>query len=149
MSNAHDPASVGAEKIIQASFVGTAVFGVASLATYLLADRLDVVFAIISVALFVIGTLLLGLGIWNGIQRSRVDTVTLTGLLSVDSSHVPPSARNRLWLSVTLQIIIAVLFGSLRPFTEQAFGLLVPILGLGFAGLWGSRFAAFHPREDR
>ncbi len=139
----------GADKIINASLISTAGFGALSAATYLFAERLDVTFAVVCGLVFVAGTLLLGLGIWNGIQRSRVDDVTLTGLLSVDSSHVPASARNRLWLAVVLQIVISVLFGSLRPFTQQAFGLLVPILGLGFAGLWGSRFAVFHPREDR
>jgi len=68
--------------------------------------------------------------------------------MAIDQSHVPQSARNRLWLALLLQVGVAVLFASLRPFTQQAFGLLVPVLGLGVASLWGSRFAAFHPRVD-
>lgn len=141
-------ARAGADKIIQISLASTGAFGALSLVAYLLADRLDLIFAVTCGIVFTVGTLLLGLGIWNGIQRSRTDSVTLTGLLAVDKSHVPSAARNRLWLAVLLQTVIAIAFGSLRPFTEQAFGLLVPMLGLGFAGLWGSRFAVFHPRED-
>lgn len=144
----HGPDGIEAAKLLRASFASTALFGALSVLTYVFADSFDLVFAVVSAVLFAAGTFLLGLGIWNGIQRSRVDEVTLTGLLSVDSSHVPAKARNRLWLAVLLQTVIAVLFGSLRPFTEQAFGLLVPILGLGFAALWGSRFAVFHPRDD-
>jgi len=131
------------------SLVTTALFALISLITYLVDGGLDRAYAIASSIAFVLGTVLLGLGLWNGIQRSRREAVTLTGLLSVDTSHVPVGIRNRLWLSIVAQTAIAILFASLRPFTEQAFGLLVAMLGLGFAGLWGSRFAEFHPREDR
>lgn len=144
-----DPTSAGALRVITISLQLTVVFAALSLATYVLAERLDTVFAVACSVLFAIGTLLLALGFWNGIQRSRVDEVTLTGLVAVDSSHVPASARNKLWGAIVLQLVIGVLFGSLRPFTQQAFGLLVPTLGLGFATLWGSRFAAFHQRDER
>lgn len=144
-----DPTSVAASRLQALSLQLTGLFGALSLLTYLLAERLDTVFAVACSVLFAIGTLLLALGFWNGIQRSRTDDVTLTGLVAVDSSHVPSSARNKLWGAIVLQIVIGVLFGSLRPFTQQAFGLLVPTLGLGFATLWGSRFAAFHERDER
>ncbi len=144
-----DPDSAAAQRLVTLSVQLTCVFAVLSLVTSLLAERLDPIFAIACSALFAIGTLLLALGFWNGIQRSRIDEVTLTGLVAVDSSHVPARARNMLWAAIVLQTVIGVLFGSLRPFTQQAFGLLVPTLGLGFAALWGSRFAAFHRRDDR
>jgi hypothetical protein len=144
-----DPQSAGAQRLLSLSLQLTAVYSLLAVVTYLLADRLDVVFAIACSVLFVVGTLLLALGFWNGIQRSRVDAVTLTGLVAVDRSHVPARARNKLWIAILLQIVVGVALGWLRPFTQQAFGLLVPTLGLGFAALWGSRFAAFHPREDR
>jgi len=139
---------IGTDALSKLSVNATVLFAVLSLATYLAAGRLDLAFAVVCSLLFVAGTLLLGLGLWNGIQRSRREEVTLTGLLSVDKSHVPVSTRNKLWLAIGAQTAIAMLFAALRPFTEQAFGLLVPMVGLGFAGLWGSRFAKFHPRED-
>lgn len=148
MTDAPDVRVGGADGLIRASLGSTIIFAALSVVAYLANGGFDLVFAIACAVLFVGGTLLLGLGMWNGIQRSRVDAVTLTGLLAVTASHVPTHARNLLWLSVLLQVIIAVLFGVLRPFTPQAFGLLVPIVGLGFAALWGSRFAVFHPRED-
>ena len=144
-----DASGAGARRIEQVGLWLSAGFAVLSLATYLAADALDVPFVIVCSVLFAFGTLLLALGFWNGIQRSRIDAVTLTGLVAVDTSHVPRRARRALWGAIVFQLVVAVLFGSLRPFTQQAFGLLVPTLGLGFATLWGSRFAAFHPREER
>lgn len=127
----------------------TVAFSVLTVATFLLAPRLDLVFAVVSAILFFLGAIILGLGFWNGIQRSRVDDVRLAGLLCVDSSHVPAAVRNRLWLAVIVQVVVTFGIASLRPFTQQAFGTLVPTLGIGFAALWGSRFAQFHKREDR
>ncbi len=127
----------------------TVAFTLLAAATHLASNRLDLVYAIVSTALFAIGFALLALGFWNGIQRSRIDEVTLSGLVAIDKTHVTTSARNRLWAAIVLQIVVGVLFASLRPFTHQAFGLLVPTFGLGIATLWGSRFAAFHPREQR
>ncbi len=132
----------------KASLWVTVAFAVFSLVTFLLDGPLDRTFSVLSGVLFVAGTLMLGLGLWNGIQRSRVDAVTLTGLLSVDKSHVPKPVRNQLWAGILGQTAAAVLFAALRPFTEQAFGILVPMIGLGFATLWGSRFAKFFPRDD-
>jgi hypothetical protein len=144
-----DPEGRAASKLSAFALQVSMFFAAASILTYLLDDRLDLPFAIISAALFGGGILLLSLGFWNGIQRSRVDDVTLTGLLAIDKTHVPASARNKLWGAIVIQVVVSVLFASLRPFTQQAFGLLVPTVGLGIATLWGSRFAAFHDRGER
>jgi hypothetical protein len=127
----------------------TVAFTLLAAITHIAAQRFDLVFAIVSTVLFAIGLALLALGFWNGIERSRVDEVTLSGLVSIDKTHVPTSARNRLWAMIVVQIVVGVLFASFRPFTLQTFGLLVPTFGLGIATLWGSRFAAFHPRDQR
>lgn len=137
------------QTLVNLSLRVTVVFTILSALTYAVQPRLDMAYAVVSAILFFAGTFALGLGFWNGIQRSRVDEVRLTGLLAVDSSHVPAPARNRLWIAVVVQIIVSFGFGALRPFTQQAFGVLVPTLAVGLATLWGSRFASFHPREDR
>jgi len=135
--------------LIKTSVVVTVLHSLLSIATYLLADRLDRAFLVISAALFVFGTGLLALGLWNGIQRSRAEEVTLAGLAALDKSHVPAKPRNVLWAMTLLQTVVAVLFASLRPFTDQAFGILVPTFGLGITLLWASRFGAFHSRSER
>lgn len=124
-------------------------FSVFSVITFFVAPSIDRVYSVVSAVLFVAGIITLGLGFWNGIQRSRVDDVRLAGLLSVDKSFVPAKVRNKLWAAVLVQVVVTFTFAALRPITEQAFGVLVPTLGIGFATLWGSRFAKFHPRDDR
>ncbi len=124
------------------------VFTVVSVVAWFAADTLDIAFAVFNSLVFVVGIGLFLLGFWNGVQRSRVDEVTLTGLLALGSSFVPKEPRNLLWGAVAVETVVSILFASLRPFTQQAFGLLFPMLGVGFATLWGSRAASFHPRDD-
>ncbi len=117
--------------------------------THVTADALDVPFAVLCAVLFLIGIGLSGLGFWNGIQRSRREEVSLAGLLAVDASYVAKRARNAIWVTNVAQIVVAIVAGSLRPFTGQAFALLVPMFGVGIATVWGSRHAVFHRRDDR
>jgi len=126
----------------------TIAFSILSVLTFLLAERLDVLYSIVSALLFFLGAGLMALGLWNGIQRSRVEQITLVGLAAVTKSHVSARARNILWAMIVFQIVVTVVFASLRPFTQQAFGILAPTFGLGVAVLWGSRFGSFHPRND-
>ena len=141
------PEEAGNLALADLSLRVTAVFSILATATFVLQSRLDLIYAVVSAALFFIGTGVLGLGFWNGIQRSKLEEVRLTGLVAVDKSHVSKAARNKLWLAIIIQIAVTFAFAALRPFTQQAFGVLVPTLGLGFATLYGSRFAKFHPRE--
>ena len=83
------------------------VFSVLSVITFAVAPSIDRVYSVISAILFIAGTFILGLGFWNGIQRSRVDDVRLAGLLAVDKSFVPAAIRNRLWAAVVLQIVVS------------------------------------------
>ncbi len=135
--------------LVNLSLKVTVVICLLAVLAFALAPRFDLIYAIVSAIAFFIGTGILGLGMWNGIQRSKLEEVRLTGLLAVDTSHVPASPRNKLWLAIIVQVVVTFTFASLRQFTQQAFGVLLPMVGLGLAALWGSRFAKFHPRDDR
>lgn len=137
------------EALLRVDVAATMILSALSALTFLLADRLDLIFAVVSGALFFVGAGLMALGFWNGIQRSRVEDVTLIGLAAISKSHVPARVRNVLWAMVVLQTVVTLLFASLRPFTQQAFGILAPTFGLGVAILWSSRFGSFHTRNER
>jgi hypothetical protein len=47
-----------------------------------------------------------------------------------------------------IQIVVAVATAAARPFTPLAFGILVPLYGLGLAGVWGAAFGTFAPRRQ-
>ncbi|NNC80845.1 MAG: hypothetical protein HKN94_11930 [Acidimicrobiales bacterium] len=127
----------------------TLVFVLATILNVATDGSIDLLYAIVCTVAFVFGFIGFSVGFWNGLQRSREETVTLWGLVAASSTHVPASARNTHWASIIIQLVTAVVAASLRPFTQQAFGLLVPMLGLGLAALWGSRYASFHPSDRR
>ena len=126
----------------------TVGFAVLTAVTHVAADALDRVYAVVASMLFGAGIALFVLGFWNGVQRSRHELVTMSGLLAVNIGNVTPAERRRVWWPFALQVVVAVVAASLRPFTAQAFALLVPILGIGLAVLWGSRNARLHLRDD-
>ncbi len=135
------------EMLLRVDIAVTVAITALSALTFLLADRLDLIFAVVSAVLFFVGSALMALGLWNGIQRSRIEDVTLVGLAAISKSHVPARVRNTLWAMLVIQVAVTLGFASLRAFTQQAFGILAPTFGLGVAILWSSRFGSFHPRN--
>ena len=52
----------------------------------------------------------------------------------------------RMLVPLAIQVVVALLTASIRLYTPLAFGILVPMWGLGLAGLWGARYGTFPPR---
>jgi hypothetical protein len=80
------------------------------------------------------------------ISRSRTESIGIGGLyfLAGSASKV---VRVRLLGALTAQVVIAIVAASIRPFTSVAFGVLVPVFGLGLCGLWGARHGQFPARS--
>ena len=111
-------------------WIGTAVFAV----TAIVGGVIAVVAASI---LFVVGAALMAVAIVIAAQRSREETIEI-GLLFF---RVPRA------LVVVLGLQVAIALGT-APFRRSAaFGILVPVFGLGLCGLWGARYGKFPPRE--
>ena len=77
--------------------------------------------------------------------RSRTDELTLPGLFWLSGS-APADVRRLLLGSFGVEIVVGLATASVRPFTGLAFGVLVPVYGLGLTGLWGARLGTFGPR---
>ncbi len=135
-----------ARPVLRMHAVVSASWALMTLATSLVGGGLDRFYAVGCSLLFAAGIGFFLLGFWNGVQRSRLETVTLPGLLAVSTAHVSRALRRSVWSVTIAQVVVAVIAGSVRPFTEQAFALLVPMLGIGVAALVGSRAAVFHSR---
>lgn len=102
--------------------------------------------AVLSVALFAIGT---GAMLWAyalGITRSRTEAVTLAGLFFLGGDAAPAEVRRPFRLALAVQVVVVVAAASIRPFTEVAFGILAPMYGLGLMSAWGGRHGRFGPR---
>lgn len=133
--------------IVNASWVGTGAFVATSAVATIVPDALGGVAAAVDVVLFLIGC---GAFLWaygRAVSRSRTDAIGIGGLLFLQAS-APKLVRDRLRLALAVEVVTAVACASIRPFTSLAFGILVPVYGLGLSGLWGARHGTFPARES-
>ena len=108
---------------------------------------LAIPFAVLSCVLFVIGTFAFLGAYGQALGRSRTEQISIGGIYGMSRS-TPKDIQWRFHLLTAVQTVVAVVTASIRPFTAQAFGILVPMLGLGLGGLWAARHGVFGPRDD-
>jgi hypothetical protein len=132
--------------IITLSWAATGIFAAVATIATLLPDDAARPAAVVDVALFAVGVVAFLWAYAVAVSRSRTDLIGIAGLYFLAGS-APREVRVRLLVPCALQAVIAVVTASIRPYTAVAFGILVPILGLGLAGLWGARHGEFPPRD--
>jgi hypothetical protein len=133
--------------LINLDFAATGAFvGVATLGA-VFPDALGVPAAVLSVALFFIGVVTFLWAYAAAVSRSRVDLIGIAGLFFLVGT-APKVVRFRLRIALGVQIATAVATAAARPYTVAAYGILVPVFGLGLMGLWGARYGTFHPRPQ-
>lgn len=137
----------GGDGIVRASIATTAAFSAAAVAATAFPDQLGVPAAFLDVALFVAGTVIFVLALLKGLDRSRTEKIEIGALFFLTGATAPRDVKLRLLGCVALQVLVAVVTSSIRVYTEVAFGVLVPMLGLGLAGRWGALHGTFPPRE--
>jgi hypothetical protein len=133
--------------IVRASWIGTAVFAVAAAVGAAKPDPYESLVTGVSLGLFAVGVVAFLLAFGTAVSRSRTEEIAVMGVWFLSGS-APRDVRRRLLGSFAVQVLIAVVAASIRPFTEVAFGVLVPVFGLGLAGLWGARHGTFPERRD-
>lgn len=143
------PPDVGAgEAIVRFDVVATVAFVVVSALAAALPDPLEYVAVPLDLVLFLVGC---GAFLWAyavAVGRSRYESLTMAGVFFPGAEVAPPRVVRRLRLALGVQIVAAVVVAAVRPFTALAFGILVPMLGLGLMALWGARHGRFPPRSD-
>lgn len=135
------------DRIVDASIIGTGVFVVSATLGVIGSDSLHVVSAVVAGLLFVVGCGAFLAGFLAGVGRSRAEEIDLPGLVFLTGTAPPPIQRVLRSL-LFAQIVIALTSAAIRPFTESAFGVLVPMFGLGLMTLWGGRHGDFVTKES-
>ncbi len=134
------------DRLLRAAWAGTAVFAISAAAAVAVEDAL-IVSVTVALVLFALGIVAFGAGFLRAVGRSRTEVVSLGGLFFLSGSA--PKAMQRQFLgAIAVQTMVALVTASIRPFTGLAFGILVPVFGLGLLTLWASRHATFPPRKD-
>lgn len=133
--------------IVNAGFAGTGALLAAAVAGVADPDGFGGLTAVVSGVLFAIGIVAFLWGYANGVVRSREEKITLGGLFFL--SHTAPRVvRFRLRGALAVQVVVATVAASVRPYTAVAFAVLAPMFGLGLLALWGARFGTFFRRDE-
>lgn len=132
------------------SRVGTAVFTLsASVAAAVPVPATEAAAVAVDAVLFAAGVAALAAAYVRAVVRSRTDEVSVLGVFFLAGGAAPPAIRRGLLVPVAVQVVVALVTASVRPFTPLAFGILAPTFGLGMAALWGARHGTFPPRRPR
>lgn len=131
--------------LVWASLAGTGLQVSLAVPAAVWVDALGPLYALASLLLFAGGTLACGWAFWLAVQRSRYETIGVGGLYFL-AGCAPPAVQRVLMGSLAVQVAAGLAAASVRPYTSLAFGILVPMWGLGLAGAWGARHGTFPPR---
>jgi hypothetical protein len=148
MTHAHDD-GVGAappgQGLVRASWAGTGVYTVVALLATAWPDSFELAVALVSLSLFAGGVVAFLWAYAIAVNRSRTDLIGVGGLFFL-AGCAPRAIQRTMMLSLAAQVAVAIVTASIRIYTPLAFGALVPMWGLGIAGLWGARHGTFPPR---
>jgi hypothetical protein len=133
-------------RIITLSRIGTAIFVIAAVAATIFVDELGLVAAVVSLVLFAAGCVCFLWAYGVAIARSRTDAIGIGGLYFLQGT-APRDVQIALLIPLAVEVVVALAAAAIRPFTPLAFGVLVPMYGLGLAGLWGAKYGTFGPRD--
>lgn len=109
---------------------------------------------IVDLALFSVGVASFIWGYFSAVQRSRTDEISVAALYFLTGSVATKEVQQIMNGCLFAQLLIGLGGAMARSSTDGragstlAFGVLVPLLGLGLNGLWASRFGTFTPREQ-
>ncbi len=134
--------------VLTLAFVATAI-----VATVVFEQPWKTVAVVVSLINFSIGVVAFLWGYWNAVQRSREDNIAVAALYFLIDGCAPRAVMVRMNTLLGVQTIVGLVTAIARPNTNGqrgstlAFGILVPMLGLGLNGLWGAFHGQFSPRN--
>lgn len=143
--------------MVRADVGGTALFLAAlAIAVPLRAERwAQILIAVVSVGLFAVGV---GSSLWAyaaALERSRVQEVGVANLYLLTGATAPTKLKRVLLGALVLQVLAS--FGAATvgvvgledsQLNALAFGVLVPMFGIGMNGAWAARYGSYGPRVN-
>ena len=142
-------------RLVRLDVAGSALFtGAMAVAVPLRDQRVaQVGIAAVSLALFAVGV---AAGLWaytSALERSRAEEVGVANLFLLTGPTAPRAVKRRMSLALAVQVVVALVGASIGAGGLQqgqlnalAFGVLVPMFGIGMNGLWAAHYGSFGPR---
>jgi hypothetical protein len=138
---------VAGRSVIRSDWWGTAAFVVTAVPAAIAPDIFGIPAVLVSLALFASGCVVFLWAFATSVERSRYENVSVAGVYLLQQS-TPRSVQWLLHGALATQVVVALVAASARPFTSLAFGILVPMYGLGLNGLWAARYGRFAERSE-
>lgn len=141
--------------IVRSNILITGVFtALTFLAAWLFTPGLRGMIVAVDLALFAIGCFAFIWSYFSAVQRSRTDEISVAGLFALAGGVAPRRITMVMNSCLAAQVVVGLIGAIVRSSTDGragstlAFGVLVPIFGLGLNGLWSSRLGVFPPRQQ-
>jgi len=119
---------------VQLALTGLALLG---------SDEVKAAIGFVFFLVFLIGSAAFLGGFLIAVGRSRTEEVSVAGVFFLSDGAL--SSKDRRWLFgfLAAQSVIGLLGAFAAPFTPLAFGILVPMFGMGAVALAGARHGEF------
>lgn len=152
-----DPGPVAApgRRWLTADLVGTGVFALALVISIPARQHRWAQFLIgaVSMVLFAVGVVTALWAYVTAVERSRHEEIGTANLFLLTGPTAPRPIKRSMSLLLATQVVLA-LGGAIvgvvgldkGDLNALAFGVLVPMLGLGLNGIWAARHGTFGPR---
>ncbi|MEO5974071.1 MAG: hypothetical protein ABIQ38_02550 [Ilumatobacteraceae bacterium] len=141
--------------ILKLNIVGTGMFVVSATASAVFfTPYLRATGVFVSLVLFTVGVASFIWGYFTAAQRSRYDDISVASLYLLLGHVCSAKIRRLMNGSLIVQGLCGLATALARTSTNGragstlAFGVLVPLFGLGLNGLWSSRHGSFSPRDN-
>jgi hypothetical protein len=131
------------QAIVRASWAGNVVFAATAVPAALGVAAFDPVAAATALGLFAVALVVWVWAFLVAAARSTQGDDIAVGNLFLFEGRPPRAVRLHLFGSVGVSLVITALTAKADPF-----GVLVPMLPVGFVGLWGARHGVFPRRRD-
>ena len=140
--------------VVRANIALTSIFMVTSLVAALsFRQPWKSVSVVVDIVCFSVGVFAFLWGYWNAVQRSREEEIGVAALYFLMDGIAPRPVSLRMNTLLATQLVWAIGTALSRgstdgkPGSTLAFGVLVPMMGLGLNGLWGAFHGTFAPRQ--
>ena len=151
----HAPTRDTGRSYVGIDLIGTALFTVVVAVAVPLRDHrgAQVAVAVVSLALFAMGTLLALWAYAAALERSRSAEIGVANLYLLTGATAPRRVQVLLTGALVAQVVVALVGAGLGlrglegdDLNALAFGVLVPMLGIGTNGAWAARYGSYGPR---
>lgn len=144
-------------RLVLGDLVGTGLFVVAlAIVVPLRTERsAQVLIAVVSIALFAIGVTASLWAYAAALDRSRVEELGVANLYLLTGATAPATVKRAMLISLAVQVLaslggatVGVVGLEDSQLNALAFGVLVPMFGIGMNGAWAARYGSYGPRVN-